>query len=1177
VRQSTFGLLDSHTGWTGWEAAAHGPADAVTIPDAHLLFSGDFKRAGTDLILSDETQRFVVHDYFRGEHHPTLLSPDGARLAADVVDALTGHGAYAQAVATPNAVVAVGRVAKVEGSATIVRNGVAITVNTGDAVLKGDVLQTGAGVLGVTFADGSTLSLTANSRLMVDDFVYDSNGSANSEVLNLVQGSLSFISGEVSHSGGNMKITTPVATMGIRGTVGGITQASDGTVSFFVVESATGAVITDGAGHVIAQVVANGPLIQVRATGPLDVVAAEIDKSPQELAAELAVLQQIIGTQAVGQQIIQHFQDLQNNQGPHSNGTDHTQIQIDIPKSAFTDAGTGGGGGGTQSAGNTATVTTTTTDQGGHTTTTHDDVPFQSDPTDNSPKPFYYTGGGDPDPTNPTNPSNWDPNAAPTSNDDLVFGQDQSHNPVADKNVSYNDALAAHSLSMFDGAHLAADDITVAGDIALFGDGSRSTEIVGDFTIHDLGGSIFLKATTSDAVIRSTDDLYIGKIAGSLTVAADSQCGSVETGILACGPRLRIGNIGESFLLSATASNYGSAVAKIAAGDIMIGNIGLDFTVTGGADSCSATFAEISATCGDVNIGNVGRDFLNQGLIDADNGVLSIGTVGHSFINDGVMRAYEFHIAPGGNVLNNNGQIIIDSGVGGDNDTSTIGVDVNNNGVINVTDTLLTLDGHAQNLDCGVILAGHGSEIDFNGGVSNSALIKASYGGEIDFDTTVHNTDYGLILAADCGSAIIFDCGTVDNCATIKATDGGGIAFNGSVVNADLIEASHHGEIDFNAGIDNFGTVEAASSGSIHFGDGSIDNCGIIEANSGGVIVFSHWVGGTGTLAMDGGTVELTSGTCNTIDFSGTCGGNLVLDCATAGLGQIQGFGPDDSIDLAHLTGVSIVGYTADSCTTGTLELTSCTTGNFCLSFTGDCTNYTADNFALSPDGNCGTQISERPAIDVLGQHVNTDPCTNVTTVTDFKIVEPFDADEQLTITAVATHDATLAFGNTCADGTISETATLDEINAVLHNGIVYTPGACTPEIDSIAVRIASDHGSENMNLMFKALQTPGGVTLTATSGNDVMYGTESGDNFVFDNSHSGHDVIANFDTAADDLQFDHTLFAPNETVAQILQSAASDSGNNAVISTANGATITFDHVTVAQLQSIDQNHVVIN
>ena len=463
MRQSAFGLLNSHTGWTGWEAAAHGPADAVTIPDAHLLFSGDFKRAGTDLILSDDTQQFVVHDYFRGEHHPTLLSPDGARLTADVVDALTGHGAYAQAAATPNAVVAVGRVAKVEGSATIVRNGVAITVNTGDAVLKGDVLQTGAGVLGVTFADGSTLSLTANSRLMVDDFVYDSNGSANSEILNLVQGSLSFISGEVAHSGGNMKITTPVATMGIRGTVGGITQASDGTVSFFVVESATGAVITDAAGHVIAQVVQNGPLIQVRATGPLEVVAAEIQKSPQELAAELAILQQIVSTQAVGQQIIQHFQDLQNNQGPHSTGTDHTQIQIDIPKSAFADAGIGGAPTNTQSASNTATVTTTTTDQNGNTTTTDEQVPFQPNPPPaDTGTTVQWTGASD---DNANNSANWNPNKSPTPVDDVIIGSDQDENPAI---VAANGPFAVHSLTLSDGAQLQADDLTVGGDIGRF-------------------------------------------------------------------------------------------------------------------------------------------------------------------------------------------------------------------------------------------------------------------------------------------------------------------------------------------------------------------------------------------------------------------------------------------------------------------------------------------------------------------------------------------------------------------------------------------------------------------------------------------------------------------------------------------------------------------------------------
>ncbi len=99
----------------------------------------------------------------------------------------------------------------------------------------------------------------------------------------------------------------------------------------------------------------------------------------------------------------------------------------------------------------------------------------------------------------------------------------------------------------------------------------------------------------------------------------------------------------------------------------------------------------------------------------------------------------------------------------------------------------------------------------------------------------------------------------------------------------------------------------------------SVDNCDTIEAPSGGYIDFSHWVGGNGTLAIDGGAIELASGTCNTIDFSGSCGGTLVLDNATASLGQITGFGPDDSIDLAHLTDVSIVGYAANSCNTGTL------------------------------------------------------------------------------------------------------------------------------------------------------------------------------------------------------------------------------------------------------------------
>ena len=313
---------------------------SATIPDSHLLFTAQFSRAGADLLLTGEDGKaFVVHDYFSADIRARLLSAEGAALSPDVVAALAGPltpGQYAQAGAAQPAAQAVGRVVQASGDATIVRNGVAMAAQTGEAILKGDVLQTVTGTFGVTFNDGSTLNLTANSRLVVNEFVYDPKGSANSQLLDLVQGSLTFISGEVAHNG-DMKIGTPVATMAIRGTVGGVTTANDGTVNFYVSQSATGAVVLDRSGTIIANVVQDGPLIIVRPVGPLQVLAEEVQKSPAQLATELAALQQIVSMQAVGQQIIQQFfqQDPNATPNPNPQSTDkvHAQIQIELQTS----------------------------------------------------------------------------------------------------------------------------------------------------------------------------------------------------------------------------------------------------------------------------------------------------------------------------------------------------------------------------------------------------------------------------------------------------------------------------------------------------------------------------------------------------------------------------------------------------------------------------------------------------------------------------------------------------------------------------------------------------------------------------------------------------------------------------------------------------------------------------
>src|SRR4051812_1679795 len=109
-------------------ASSH--AATFKVPDAHLLFSGDFHRSGSDLIISDQLHRVTVSNYFQGEKRPILVSPEGASLDGKVVDALTGYTQYAQ-IGTIAAGKVVGHVVTMTGSASIVRNGVTIDVNNG--------------------------------------------------------------------------------------------------------------------------------------------------------------------------------------------------------------------------------------------------------------------------------------------------------------------------------------------------------------------------------------------------------------------------------------------------------------------------------------------------------------------------------------------------------------------------------------------------------------------------------------------------------------------------------------------------------------------------------------------------------------------------------------------------------------------------------------------------------------------------------------------------------------------------------------------------------------------------------------------------------------------------------------------------------------------------------------
>jgi hypothetical protein len=136
----------------------------------------------------------------------------------------------------------IGKVVVATGAVTIERTGAAViqaSVNSqagqakiGDLLYEGDVVATGAdGRVGITFTDGTAFNLSSNARMALSEFVYDPNGKSNTTLFNLTKGTFTFVAGKVATTGG-MKIDTPIATMGIRGTTPHIEISDDGTFKF---------------------------------------------------------------------------------------------------------------------------------------------------------------------------------------------------------------------------------------------------------------------------------------------------------------------------------------------------------------------------------------------------------------------------------------------------------------------------------------------------------------------------------------------------------------------------------------------------------------------------------------------------------------------------------------------------------------------------------------------------------------------------------------------------------------------------------------------------------------------------------------------------------------------------------------------------------------------------------
>jgi len=136
----------------------------------------------------------------------------------------------------------IGKVVAAKGAVTIEHVGAVVIqaafgnqadhAQVSDPIYRGDIVTTGPdGQVGIAFADGTAFNLSSNARMAMTEFVYDPNGASNSTLLSLTKGTFTFVAGKVAKTG-DMKVDTPVATMGIRGTTPRVEISEDGTVKF---------------------------------------------------------------------------------------------------------------------------------------------------------------------------------------------------------------------------------------------------------------------------------------------------------------------------------------------------------------------------------------------------------------------------------------------------------------------------------------------------------------------------------------------------------------------------------------------------------------------------------------------------------------------------------------------------------------------------------------------------------------------------------------------------------------------------------------------------------------------------------------------------------------------------------------------------------------------------------
>jgi len=163
-------------------------------------------------------------------------------------------------------------------------------------ILSYDTVKTGNGKVGIEFIDDTRVDVTQHSKLIIDEFVYDPNTKTGKLSLKASLGTVRYASGQIAkNSATNVKITTPTATIAVRGTDFTMTIDEVGSSTIILLPSCdtnsncfVGEIsVESDAGQVILNQAFQATVVDTIASRPLTPVILDLD---EEMIGNLLII-----------------------------------------------------------------------------------------------------------------------------------------------------------------------------------------------------------------------------------------------------------------------------------------------------------------------------------------------------------------------------------------------------------------------------------------------------------------------------------------------------------------------------------------------------------------------------------------------------------------------------------------------------------------------------------------------------------------------------------------------------------------------------------------------------------------------------------------------------------------------------------------------------------------------